>query len=264
MVLLFIVIIVSLTCGWQTVYCGSFHACLIHIYDPCVNNCWNRIFDNKCNGKCRCPNTEDMQHNMCCYCCGCDYCNPFSIHRRRMDKESSNSIAMERRRAKKKKKKKKKGGRETIDEYDTEDGDQLNLTTSHGTRAEQYDMGSMGDNISLGENIAGNGGGTTDIHHKSSSGKLGGGGSHQRVSRHSNPNDDDSDDELGYNDSDNESMELRIAGGGTKKNKKKYSSIDDVEDAPINTTGMYDEDDDNDDMATSGVVDHYDENPELR
>lgn len=250
MVLLFVVIIVSLLCGWQTFYCGSFHAFLIHVHDPIVNSCWNPICGDKCNGKCRCPNTEDMQHNMCCYCCGCDYCNPFSIHRRRMDKAGDNSIAMERRRAKKKKRG-KRGGRETIDEYDTEDGDQLNLTTSHGTRTEQYDMN---ENVSLGDNIAGNGGGTD--HH--SSGKLGS-GSHHRVSRYSNPNDDDSDDELGYNDSD-ESMELRVSGKGKKS--KKYSSIDDVEDAPINTTGMY-EDDDNDDMATSGVVDHYDD-PELR
>eukprot|EP00486_Rosalina_sp_Unknown_P017035 CAMPEP_0201596506 /NCGR_PEP_ID=MMETSP0190_2-20130828/193183_1 /ASSEMBLY_ACC=CAM_ASM_000263 /TAXON_ID=37353 /ORGANISM="Rosalina sp." /LENGTH=152 /DNA_ID=CAMNT_0048056903 /DNA_START=763 /DNA_END=1221 /DNA_ORIENTATION=- len=152
---------------------------------------------------------------------------------------------MERKRAKKKR------GRETIDEYDTEDGDHLNLTTSHGTKDERYNMGSMGDNVNLGDNIAGNGG-SKESH------KLGG-PSHHRISRYSNPNDidDDSDDELGYNDSD-DSMELRVS-GKDKKNKK-YSSIDDVEDAPINSTGMYD---DNDDMATSGVVDHYDD-PELR
>jgi len=269
MVALIVVIIFSLICGYKSVYCNSVHGCLIHFWDPCVDSCWNpKCSDKLCHGKCHCANTTEMQHNMCCYCCGCDYCNPFSIHRRRQDKKKHNQIAMERR-----KRKKKKGGRETIDEYDTEDGDTFNLTTSHAPIGGD-EMGSM-DNVDLGDNIAGNGG-----HKHSKYGKRkgkgggGGGGMHQRVSRYSNPSHemfgDDSDDELGniggYGDSDDDSTELRTRGNGGSHNKNRmYSQLDDdVEDAPINATGIYDDnDDDDDDMGPSGVVDHYDD-PELR
>eukprot|EP00483_Globobulimina_turgida_P004955 UN04965 len=112
------------------------------MWDPFVDKVWNVKCGHMCGGKCACNNSEDMQHNLCCYCCGCNYCNPFSIHRRRMDKKNSNSIAMQR--------------RKKMEAYDTEEADTLNLNTSHG---EKYDMNSMGA-VDLGDgtrNAAGNG-----------------------------------------------------------------------------------------------------------
>ena len=136
-----------------------------------------------------------------------------------MDKQNQNHIGLERRR----KQKQKQNG----DEYGTEE---LNLTTSIGPRRQkQYDMNTM-DKIDLGDG----GTGTTT----------------GQPTKYLHSNDEEEEDSLGlFDDSGSTDLELQP----TQKNQ--YSSVNVVEDAPMNSTGMYEEDDD---MPITAVVDDYD------